>query len=185
VSESAAQPHPGVDPAIGYALWHLEAARSWTLGYLDGISQSALDRTPRGHRHSVATLVYHVAVFEVDWVFIDVLGGDYDMERRVPECPATIKETLTYPMLEEDNSYTMVSGDTLGTHLERLAVVRRGLIEVFETMDVTDFRAPRPSGDGTVTPEWVLMHLARHESEHRGQMWEARVAAEAEQSASA
>jgi uncharacterized damage-inducible protein DinB len=45
-------------------------------------------------------------------------------------------------------------------------------------MDVTDFRSPRAGDDGEVTPEWVLMHLARHESEHRGQIWEARTAAE-------
>jgi len=46
-------------------------------------------------------------------------------------------------------------------------------------MDLEDFRTPRPRGETAVTPEWVLMHLARHESEHRGQIWEARVAAEA------
>lgn len=29
-----------------------------------------------------------------------------------------------------------------------------------------------------VTPEWVIEHLAQHEAEHRGQIWEARVAGE-------
>jgi uncharacterized damage-inducible protein DinB len=72
-----------------------------------------------------------------------------------------------------------VSGEPLTTHVDRLAVIRRHLIEVFENMDLENFRAPRPSGDIAVTPEWVLMHLARHESEHRGQIWVARMATEA------
>ena len=40
-------------------------------------------------------------------------------------------------------------------------------------------RAPRPSDDDLVTPEWVIEHLVQHEAEHRGQIWEARVVAEA------
>jgi uncharacterized damage-inducible protein DinB len=89
-----------------------------------------------------------------------------------------VAKVLTHPLLLEDHSYTPVGGEPLATHLERLEVVRGALIEVFSSMDVTDFRSPRAGDDGEVTPEWVLMHLARHESEHRGQIWEARTAAE-------
>ncbi|MGH8946849.1 MAG: DinB family protein [Acidimicrobiia bacterium] len=174
-----AEPVPGCPQPIGYALWHLEEAREWTLSYIDGISQRALDVVPQGHRYSVATLLYHIAVFEVDWVYTDVLGNDYDMERRIPGCPPEVAAVLPYPLLLEDGSYTTVAGEPLPTHLERLTVIRRHLIEVFKKMDLDDFRAPRPSGDIAVTPEWVLMHLARHESEHRGQIWVARVAVEA------
>lgn len=173
-----AEPVPGFPEPIGYALWHLEQAREWTLSYVDGITQRALDLVPQGHRYSVATLLYHIAVFEVDWVYTDVLGNDYDMVRRIPGCPPPIADVLPYPLLLEDGSYTTVSAEPLHTHLERLALVRRHLLEVFNTMDLDDFRAPRPSGEVYVTPEWVLMHLARHESEHRGQIWVARVAAE-------
>lgn len=76
-----ARPYPGLPGPIGYALWHLEEARDRTLAYVEGITQDALDTRPVGHRHSVATLLYHIAVFEVDWVYTDVLGNPYDMER--------------------------------------------------------------------------------------------------------
>lgn len=174
----AARPHPGAPAPIGYALWHLAEARDWTLNWVGGIAQEALDLTPEGHRHSVATLLYHIAVFEVDWVHTDILGADYDMERRIPGCPDDLAAVLPYPLLLEDGSYTPVSGEPLDTHLERLQTVRHDLVSVFEGMSIDEFRRPRPSGDGSVTPEWVLMHLARHESEHRGQIWEARMAAE-------
>ncbi len=175
-----ARPRPGITPPIGYALWHLDESRDRTIWYLDGISQTALDTRPGGHRHSVATLLYHIAVFEVEWVYTDVLGNDYDMERRIPGCPPEVAEVLPYPMLLENHMYTPVSEEPLSTHLERLEVVREHLIDVFSSMTVGDFRTLRPSDDTEATPEWVLMHLARHESEHRGQIWEARVAAEQE-----
>lgn len=175
--EWSAHPHPGCPAPIGYALWHLEEARSWTKSHVEGISQDALDLTPQAHRHSVATLLYHIAVFEVDWVHTDVLGAVYDMQRRIPGCPPELAAVLPYPLLLDDGSYTPVSGETLQAHLDRLDFVRADLIAVFTGMSVADFRAPRPTDDGTVTAEWVLMHLARHESEHRGQIWEARTAA--------
>jgi uncharacterized damage-inducible protein DinB len=177
---SQAHPRPGVPDAIGYALWHLEEARQWTLGYLEGLSEQALEHVPRGHPHSIATLLYHIAVFEVDWVYTDLLGNDYDMERRIPGCPEPIATLLPYEMLTEDMEYTPVRGEPLETHLERLRVIRGDLIEVISAMDVSEFRRVRPTEDGGVTAEWVLMHLARHESEHRGQIWVARTAAEKE-----
>ena len=135
---------------------------------------------PAGHQHSVATLLYHIAVFEVDWLYTDLMGNPYDMDRRIPGCPPHISRVLPYPMLLEDMSYTPVSGERLPTHLDRLAAIREDLIGVFTEMTVEDFRTPRISEDSGVTPEWVVMHLARHESEHRGQIWVARTAAEKE-----
>lgn len=175
-----AQPVAGCPEPTGYALWHLEGARERTIEYLEGMTDPVLDHTPAGHPHSVATLLYHIAVFEVEWLYTDVLGNDYDMERRIPGCPPHIAAVLPYPMLLEDMSYTTVSGESLETHVARLATVRADLIEVFRAMDLEDFRTLRPSDDSEATPEWVLMHLARHESEHRGQIWVARTAAERE-----
>ena len=79
----------------------------------------------------------------------------------------------------EDRSYTSVEGELLATHLERLSVIREAFLEVMGGMSLTDFRTLRPSDDEIVTPEWVVEHLSQHEAEHRGQIWEARVAAEA------
>lgn len=175
---SEAAPVTGCPEPIGYALWHLEEARKWTLAYVDGISQETLDLVPEGHPYNVSTLLYHIAVFEVDWLYVDVLGRGYDEERRVPDASDQVDAVLDHPLLAEDGTYTIVRGESLRTHQDRLALIRSDLIEVYRKMTVEDFRAPRPSGDGTVTPEWVLMHLARHDSEHRGQIWVARTAAE-------
>lgn len=133
----------------------------------------------------MATLLYHIAVFEADWVYTDVLGNEYDMENRIPGCPPQIAKVFPYPMLLEDHAYTPVFGEPLETHLERLDVMRGALLDVFTSMGLDDFRTPRLSEESAVTPEWALMHLARHESEHRGQIWEARTAAERDASDSA
>ncbi len=124
-------------------------------------------------------MLYHIAVFEVDWLYVDILGGDYDMDHRIPNCPPKIAAYLPYPLIMEDRSYTPVEGELLGTHLERLSVIREAFLEVMGGMSLTDFRTLRPSDDEMVSPEWVVEHLSQHEAEHRGQIWEARVAAEA------
>jgi uncharacterized damage-inducible protein DinB len=172
------EPLAGCPPEIGAALWTLQEARRRTLSYIDGISQEALDYEPPGQRYSAATLLYHIAVFEVDWLYIDILGGEDDEERGIPQCPPEIAIQLPYPILMEDRRYTPVLGEPLEVHRQRLSVIRQNLIDVMTRISLDDFRSLRPSGDEQVTPEWVMQHLAQHEAEHRGQIWEARVAAE-------
>lgn len=174
----AVEPLTGYPPALGRALWTLQETRRRTLSYVDGISQDGLYFDPPGQRHSVATLLYHIAVFEVDWLYIDILGGEYDMERRLPKCPPRVAAHLPYPLLMEDRSYTPVSGEPLDVHLERMSVIRKAFLDVFTEFSLEDFRTLRPTEDDPVTAEWVVEHLAQHEAEHRGQIWEARVAGE-------
>ena len=150
------EPLPGFKPEIGLSLWTLQETRRRTLAYVDGISQLALDHNPP----------------------VDSSGSD-DMDRRIPNCPPEIAAHLPYPLIMEDRSYTPVEGELLATHLERLSVIREAFLDVLGAMSLTDFRTLRPSGDQMVTPEWVVEHLSQHEAEHRGQIWEARIAAEA------
>lgn len=177
---SVVDPVPGCLPEIGASLWTLEESRRRTLAYVADVGVAALDHTPNGHRHSVATLLYHIAVFEADWLYIDILGSEYDMDRRIPKCPPHVSSHLMYPLLLEDGRYPPVSGEPLSVHFNRLAAVRTAFLEVVGAMDLDDFRTLRPSGDEQVTPEFVVEHLALHEAEHRGQIWEARTAAETE-----
>ncbi len=173
-------PLPGYPTEMGYSLWTMQETRRRTLNYVDGISQEALDLHPAGHRHSVATLLYHIAVFEVDWLYVDMLGGGYDEERQIPACPPEVADRLPYPMLLPGHVYTPVSGEPLQVHLERLAFIRGVFLDEMKWMSLEDFRTPRPSDDDLITPEWIVEHLAQHEAEHRGQIWEARIAAEDE-----
>lgn len=64
-------------------------------------------------------------------------------------------------------------------HLERLSVTRQAFVDVLTGTSIENFRNLWPSGDDLVRPEWVIEHLAQHEAEDRGQIWEARVAGEA------
>jgi uncharacterized damage-inducible protein DinB len=171
-------PVAGCGPEIGASLWTLEEARRRTLAYVENIGQEALDYDPPGQRHGVATLLYHIAVFEVDWVYNDILGGGYDMERRIPKCPPEVAQHLPYPLLTEEMDYTPVSEESLDIHLARLAYIREAVLEILTAMSLKEFRTLRPTEDAPVTPEWVVEHLAQHEAEHRGQIWEARVSAE-------
>ena len=172
------EPIDGCPPEIGYALWTLQETRRRTLRYVDGISAEALDWQPVEQRHSVATLLYHIAVFEMDWLYTDILGRAEDDERMLPGMPSELHPHFPYPILLEDHSYTPVGGEPLAEHLDRLAASRQALLDVLTAMSVEEFRTLRPSGDEQVTPEFVIEHLSQHEAEHRGQIWEARVAAE-------
>ena len=126
----------------------------------------------------MATLLYHIAVFEMDWLYTDIIGLPEDEERMLPGMPGELHPYFPYPIVEPGHVYTPVSGEPLSTHLDRLSVSRRAFIDIVSAMTLEDFRTPRPSGDDEVTPEWVVEHLSQHEAEHRGQIWEARVAAE-------
>ena len=56
----------------------------------------------------------------------------------------------------------------------------RAFLDVLSGYTVEAFRTLVQTGDEQATPEIAVEHLAQHEAEHRGAIWEARVAAEAE-----
>lgn len=67
-------PLKGYEHAIGAALWRLQDARARTLRLLTGLPESALDRDVGGN--TIGTVLYHVALIEVDWLYTEILQDD-------------------------------------------------------------------------------------------------------------
>lgn len=151
----------GYLPEIAPWIWALEDVRQTVKQLLEGISQEQLDYQPPG-RHSVGSLLYHIALIESDWLFVEVMETDIDED---------LKALLPYDNLT-DGEMTAVAGQTLAQHLARLDAVRAKLLACFAQMDLADWRRARELPNYTVTPEWVLYHLVEHEAHHRGQMAE-------------
>lgn len=154
-------PAPAAVPEAGALLAVLHDARLRTLNRVKKISD--LDAVTVG-KHSAGTLLYHVALIEMDWLYADVL------EKSEDDFPAEAREWFPLDARDEEGHLSVVTGEALDRHLARLAWVRGLLDDVFTDMSLEDFRLPRVLDDHDVTPEWVLIHLALHEAHHEGQL---------------
>jgi uncharacterized damage-inducible protein DinB len=168
VTERDLQVHPvaGFPSALGAALWMMEDTRARTLRAIDGISVDLIDRIPAGDDNSIGTLLYHLAAIEADWLYADILNTDY---------PDWLSEVFPDDVRTDDGHLTPVRAVTLDEHLRRLTSVRAHFLEDIRVVTDDDFRRPRTTESGVVTPEWVLHHLQQHEAEHRGQIQSIRM----------
>ncbi|MFN2198649.1 MAG: DinB family protein [Anaerolineales bacterium] len=155
-------PLPGYDPEIGRWLGCLEDCRSRTLANLNGLSQAALDWRPRPGANSIASLLYHIAAIEASYVFEDLLQNQ--------PFPPELDRVLLYDVRTADGSLAQPEGESLESHLNRLAVCRHLLLEAYRSMSLADFRQPRHLPAYIISAEWILHHLMQHEGEHRGQI---------------
>ena len=154
-------PAPATVLEVGVLLAVLHDARLRTFNRVKKIS--GLDTVTVGH-HSAGTLLYHIALIEMDWLYADVL------EKAEDNFPAGARNWFPLDARGEEGHLSIVTGEPLERHLARLTWVR-GLLDVtFTDMPLYDFRRPRVLDDHDVTPEWVLMHLALHEAHHEGQL---------------
>jgi uncharacterized damage-inducible protein DinB len=151
---------PGFEPEIGRSLWCLEDVRRNLITKLSG-SSHLLDRKI-GERHSIGTLLYHIAYVEAGWLYGEVMETDWD-----PEISSL------FPVEGwMNNQLTHFEGESLDEHLNRLHKVREVLLSHFRSMTLEDWRKPRVLEEYDVTPEWVVYHLIEHESHHRGQIFQ-------------
>jgi len=160
-------PFPGFPPDVGTALWMLADTRRRTLDAVEDVTDGDMDRVPAGLENSIGSLLYHLAAIEADWLYADILQVAY---------PAWMDDWFPLDVREEGGRLTPVPGFSLAYHLERLATVRRHLLEDLAGLTEADYRTERGVENGVTTPEWVLHHLRQHEAEHRGQIQSIRTA---------
>lgn len=149
------------EPEIGRWIWCLEDIRRTILERISGESQPFLD-TKFNEGHSIGSLLYHIALIEADWLYEEVLGGEWN---------PTIRSLFPQEDRNDDKTLTYIVGQDLDEHLHRLKSVRDELLFHFRSMDLKDWRKPRLLNHYDVTPEWVIYHLIEHESHHRGQIF--------------
>ncbi len=154
-------PVSSVEPEIGDWLWALKDARQRTYKCLKGLPAEVIDWLPSNRKNSIGTVLYHIALVEADWLYVEVLEQAYAL---------TIAALLPYPARDEQELLTKVEGVSLDDHMMRLHVVRQQVLQVFQSMSLLDFKRARRLPDYDVTPQWVLHHLLQHEAEHRSEI---------------
>jgi uncharacterized damage-inducible protein DinB len=153
---------PGCEPEIGRLLWMLEETRRRTKEGIAGLSDAALEWASAPAENSIATLLYHIAAIEADWLYVEVLEEQ--------SFPSEVVALFPEDVRDEHGRLTAIRGANLASSLDRLDAVRSRLLEVCRGLSLAEFRRVRDLPDYGVTPEWVLHHLMQHEAEHRGQI---------------
>ena len=157
------EPLPGYEPTIGRWLWLLEDTRRETKEEaLAGLAPAALDWTPPQSQNSIGTLLYHIALIELDWLYTEALESQ--------PWPEELKPLFALSDRDAHKRLSPLRGETLEEHLHRLDLVRQHLLTAFRGMTLEEFRRPHLFPQYRVTAEWVLQHVIQHEGEHRGQI---------------
>lgn len=149
----------GYPPEIGAALWQLEDTRRRTLGVLKDIPNEYVDYDVQGN--TIGTILYHIAVIEMDWLFVEILNEPI---------PDEVTQLFPEDVRDQEGHLTPVKALTLEQHLSRLSEIRKILKEKLQGMTVDEFYRKRIFPQYEVSPEWVMHHLSQHEAEHRGEI---------------
>lgn len=147
---------------IGMWLWAMEEARKTTKKVVSDISQEIIDWSgPAGNENSIATLLYHIAAVEMNWLYFDILEQtDLYPENLFPFKPF------------QNNRLAIVKGISLEEHLVRLDESRAIFLKHMESSTLKDWsrlRSPEDT-DYSVSPAWAVFHLVEHEAGHAAQI---------------
>jgi uncharacterized damage-inducible protein DinB len=153
--------HLSKEPAIGQWLWALQDTRQRMMEELERVTPTMIDWLPPDGGSSIGTLLYHIALIEADWLYEEVL---------VQEFPTEVMTLFPFGYRDKQGRLAQVQGLSLEQLLSRLETVRGLLLDVYQQMDLVEFRRIRSLPYYDVTPEWVLHHLMQHEAEHRSQL---------------
>jgi uncharacterized damage-inducible protein DinB len=147
------------DPEVGRWLAALNDVRVGTLRVLDQISPDMVDRDPADGGDTLGTVLYHVALVEIDWVYTDVLDQESDIPRQL------------FPFDDrQGDRLTPVVGESLSSHLARLERTRQMIVRVLAPMSGEEFHRVRTRDSSDVAADWVVYHLIDHELEHRARI---------------
>jgi uncharacterized damage-inducible protein DinB len=162
------EPSLSKEPEIGRWLWALQDTRRRTIGELGNVSPATIDWLPESSANTIGTMLYHIADIEADWLYAEVL------EQPIP---AAVAALFPFDTRDAQGHLIQVAGLSLEQHVRRLETVRDLLLDVYQQMDLGEFRRIRSLPAYDVTPEWVLYHLMQHEAQHYGQIVRTRRAA--------
>ncbi|MFH2056590.1 MAG: DinB family protein [bacterium] len=152
---------PSQAPEIGVWLAALSDSRERTHKAIAGIGEDELDWVSAPERHTIGTLLYHIAAIELDWLYVEILEQDF------PDgCELWFPDDVS----DAAGALTVVTGESASRHRERLHWVREQLLATLSGMSTGEFREVRHLDAYDVTPQWVVHHLLQHEAEHRGQI---------------
>ncbi|MCG8352943.1 MAG: DinB family protein [Chloroflexales bacterium] len=158
-------PVPNCPPDIGRWLAIIDDARERLHFALQSVQDADLDAAPPIGINSIGTILYHLALTDLNWVYDNLLQQPY---------PDDIAHLFPYPLTNEQEQLSSVARWTLPAYQQRLAAARAKVHRVFSAMSIEAFREvlrrEEDYGVYEVTPEAVLRHLAQHESEHRGEI---------------
>ena len=154
---------PSHSDDIGRAVWQLDETRKKLIETVENLEPINLEWQPDETANSVGTLLYHIALIELDWLYVEVLERPF---------PPHLEALFPWPCRDENGRLTIITGESIQTQLARLKAVRQALIDAFSRMTNEDFRRSRTFEPYEVTPEWVIFHLLEHEIEHRGHIQE-------------
>ncbi len=154
----------GYEPEIGRSLWALEEVRRRTLPLVQDLDQHTLDwQGHDGQENAIGSLLYHIALVEMSWLFLDIFLQDF---------PQPIQADFPHAMAKTDGRVSPVLGVSLDHHIERLNRSRAVFLQKMQEVSLDDWHRPRePKGcDYSVTPAWAVFHLTEHEAGHAGQI---------------
>jgi uncharacterized damage-inducible protein DinB len=161
------EPLDGYAPAVAAALWRMEEARERTVRLIERLDDDAVDWVPPWGGNTIGSLLYHLAVIELDWLSTEILEQ---------EPPQEFLALFPYDHRDGSGRLAAAAGESLDAHLARLHAVRSRFLYMLRDMEETDLRRARSLPNYDMTPEWVIHHLCQHEAEHRGQIGEIAVA---------
>ncbi len=154
---------PGYEPEIGRWLWALEEVRRQTLDSVIDLDPRTLDwEGSAGDENAVGSLLYHIALVEMSWLFMDIFEK---------ELPSEVESLFPHAMATEGR-LTPVLGTSLETHLDRLRKSRGIFLEALQGMSIDEWHRLRSPKDTPyeVSPAWVAFHLIEHEAGHAAQI---------------